>query len=209
MVKIAIEDIYVINLESSKKRLRDFKEQVESIKMPYKIWPAVDGRNLTKEEFRDIGASIWALNTYTKKRQGELGCYFSHTSLWEHIKPSKKNSGVMIFEDDIKLSETFYSDLVKLVDSVPEDWDVLLLGFGNPIFFSKPSGSIRKMKHFWGTYAYILRTSSIPKLLPYVRFAGEPIDTILDNLGSRNIITIYAPENPIVFTGGEKSTIRP
>ena len=209
MVKIQLENIFVINLDSSKKRLQTFKIQADSIQMPYTRWPAIDGRKLTIEDFRKMGASYWALNTFTKKRKGELGCYFSHLSLWQHIQPAKKNSGVLIFEDDVRFSDTFESSLGKVLQSVPADWDIVCLGFESAGFFSKPSGFIRKLKDFWGCHAYILRNSSIPKLLPYLTIAGEPIDTILQDLGSRHIINIYSPEKAIAFPGDQPSTIVP
>lgn len=121
MVKIQLENIFVINLDSSKKRLQTFKMQADFIQMPYTRWPAIDGRKLTIDDFRKMGALYWALNTFTKKRKGELGCYFSHLSLWQHIQPAKKNSGVLIFEDDVRFSDTFESSLGKVLQSVPAD----------------------------------------------------------------------------------------
>jgi hypothetical protein len=45
--------------------------------------------------------------------------------------------------------------------------------------------------------------------MPYFSLPGEPVDTILEDLTSRSLITIYGPYNRIVETGNEKSTILP
>ena len=208
--RATISDIYVINLDSSIDRLQKFTEQAEAHGLPFKRWPAIDGRELSKIELRKMGASAWSLNQFNKKRQGELGCYFSHTSIWKEASTQfPSNTGVLIFEDDVILDPNFQQKLDSLLTKVPRDWDGLFLGYGNGKFFDESNADIKKLKKFEGCYAYILRKSSLPKILPYVYLAAEPVDTVLVDLAERGIITLYATTEKIAFPGDQKSTIVP
>lgn len=208
--RATISDIYVINLDSSVDRLQKFTEQAQAHGLPFKRWPAVDGRELSKIELRKMGASAWSLNQYNKKRQGELGCYFSHTSIWKEAATQfPSNTGVLIFEDDVVLDPNFQQKLDSILTKVPRDWDGLFLGYGNGKFFDESTADIKKLKKFEGCYAYILRKSSLPKILPYVYLAAEPVDTVLEDLAERGVLNLYATTEKIAFPGDQKSTIVP
>lgn len=205
-----ISDIYVINLDSSVDRLQKFTEQAQAHSLPFKRWPAIDGRELSKIELRKMGASAWSLNQFNKKRQGELGCYFSHTSIWKKVSTQfPSNTGVLIFEDDVVLDPNFQQKLDSILTKVPRDWDGLFLGYGNGKFFDESNADIKKLKKFEGCYAYILRKSSLPKILPYVYLAAEPVDTVLVDLAERGVLNLYATTEKIAFPGDQKSTIVP
>ena len=206
---IRIEKTYVINLESSTDRLAKFKSQIDTFHIPFERWAAVDGRQIPKKQFREMGIAHWGLNDFSKKRQGELGCLFSHILLWKHIAKQKyaSNAGVLIFEDDILLAPNFNQRLDRILEKIPGDWDMIVIGYGHEKYFPEPMGSIRKLKRFTGCYAYIVNPRSLDKIMPYFSLPGEAVDTILEDLTSRHLITIYGPYDRIVETGNEKSTI--
>ena len=206
-----IEKTYVINLESSTDRLAKFKKQLKPFNIPFERWNAVNGREIPKKQFREMGVAHWAIQDFTKKRQGELGALFSHLLLWKYIAKQdySSNAGVLIFEDDIILAPNFNEHLDKILQKIPSDWDMIVLGYGHEKYFAEPEGAIRKIKRFTGCYAYIVNPASLGKIMPYFSLPGEPVDTILEDLTSRSLITIYAPYNRIVETGNEKSTICP
>lgn len=206
---VDIEDIYVINLDSSKKRLDEFRQKADAQNIPFKRWSAVNGREMSYDDFRKIGTPRWALQDLTKKRKGELGCYYSHFSLISEMskKSSSSNKAVLIFEDDVRFPDNFLHKLHEALAEVPSDWDILFLGHEKSKFFAEPTGKIRKLKDFWGCHAYVVRKSSIPKFLPYLQFPSEPIDNILEDLGARGYINNYATAKPIAYPGTGVSDI--
>jgi len=206
---VLIEDIYVINLDSSKKRLDEFTAKANAQNIPFKRWSAVKGRDMTYDDFRSLGTPRWALQDLTKKRKGELGCYYSHFSLISEMskKSVSSNKAVLIFEDDVRFPENFLHKLQEVLSEVPSDWDIVFLGHEKSKFFPGQTGKVRKLKDFWGCHAYIVRKSSIPKFLPYLQFPSEPIDNILEDLGARGFINNYAPVKPIAFPGTGVSDI--
>ena len=209
---IRIEKTYVINLDSSTDRLAKFKQELVPNSILFERWAAVDGRQISKKQFREMGVLYWGLNRFSKKRQAELGCYFSHFLLWKHIVKEKysPNAGVLIFEDDILLPPDFKERVDQTLQQTPNNWDILLLGYGTPMFYSESRGPVRKIKHFNGCFAYMINPATIEKIFPYLEFIGQPIDIILDDLASRELVTIYAPTKVIVSISDElPSTIAP
>ena len=85
---------------------------------------------------------------------GEIGCALSHLHIWKNM-----SSPLLVFEDDIILTNNFEKRLEKALSSLPEDWDIFYLGYMNPAENGLAQFITPELCHVnfvFGTYAYIL-----------------------------------------------------
>jgi len=93
-------DIYVINLARSPDRLAHAKAQFSALDINFTRVAAVDGRELSQEEFARLPQKRhWRYNM----KRGELGCLLSHRHCL-HLAMTSAAPYTAIFEDDIVLS---------------------------------------------------------------------------------------------------------
>jgi GR25 family glycosyltransferase involved in LPS biosynthesis len=131
-------DIYLINLDRNPARLEAFVDQYYASDMkskPFKRISAVDGKTLdisqfiSKRAYNDI-RQIEKTGYRTKHYQitrGAIGCYLSHMKAYKYISESDLEYG-LIFEDDVIIDKNFRLKMNKVLQSIPNDWDMLLLG---------------------------------------------------------------------------------
>jgi GR25 family glycosyltransferase involved in LPS biosynthesis len=103
-------------------------------------WPAVDGKTI--DILNDERVSVVAKHNIQKKTRraheylntpGAIGCYLSHTSVYEWLAKQNDTDVVLIFEDDIALPAGCYQALKAYVaaNKTLQDatkWDVWQLG---------------------------------------------------------------------------------
>ena len=195
----SVEGIFVINLRRSQERLKKFQDRAQKENITASIWEAVDGPRLDGQTMYDAGASAWALQDPSKKRRGESGCYLSHRSLWYSLMklPHIENSGYLILEDDVCLAEGFIPKLSNALRYVPPNWDIVYIGCGAPEYMDERGGvPVKRIKSCEGTYGYIIRANTIPRIIQYFWLIGEPIDTTLNRLMKN--LNVYTLVNPLI-----------
>jgi len=172
-----------------------------------RIWgrfDAIDGNNheLVKEVSKiftnkDI-EPLW------KNYKGSIGCYLSHLKLWKNLQVnlqenskengkenSKENGKVnskdyysLIMEDDAFFTPNGLNNLeIAFRQSLNYDWDILYVGHNilsgktiHPLFV-KPNSNLNKRGFNSGFFGYIIKHSSIDKLLKiFSRFDSPFID---------------------------------
>jgi len=103
--------VYVINLESAHERLAFMTKQLGEAGVAFERFPAVDGRALSEEELRQLGAPLLQrLFMGRKLLSGEIGCALSHMRIWEKII-KEGDELACILEDDVTLLEGFTKQL--------------------------------------------------------------------------------------------------
>ena len=110
---------------------------------------------------------------------GEIGCILSHVLLWQYLVNNKNINKVMVLEDDaISVSTDIYDRINDIWRNVPDDWDIILIGFwlfkGLPP--TKVNKYIYKVKDFFLTHSYIINKKGAKKLLKLLP-ANAPLDT--------------------------------
>jgi glycosyl transferase family 25 len=145
------ENIYVINLDRTPERHLPLKRQLDTLKLPFTRWSAVDGYLLTFHDDeghtftgRDVkeGRAHFVMGKmyqgegagkfhYQPHRwllsAGELGCTLSHRHVWQHIS-DHKIPWAIVFEDDAQLdTSSFRESLSDVLSHLPTDWDVVYL----------------------------------------------------------------------------------
>jgi glycosyl transferase family 25 len=124
LANIMIPPIFVLNLDRSVDRWKLASEQMSLAGLTVERLPAVDGRQLSKEELRNKSTRI---ATYLQPR-GVIGCYLSHRKFWQLVVDRNLDAAI-IFEDDVKLVSNFKNMLIGHLESLgDEEYDVILLG---------------------------------------------------------------------------------
>lgn len=196
---INIKNIYVINLEKDKQRLNSFfnlikKQKISTKKRGWFRFNAVDGSNFDSlfEKIKNYENNKKIFELW-KKHPGSIGCYLSHIKLWETIlKDEKSSEYTLIMEDDSYFTLNGLANIEIVLGTAKNlSWDLLYIGHNklkgqqiHPLFLrpsiTRPGENNRGFNS--GLYGYIVRKSSLQKLLNIVkRFDSSFIDVQLRN----------------------------
>ena len=98
---------YIISHRSSRV-IGDCVASLEQHGWSYEIFPAVDGQQITLQDWSLIGV---AMNTEGKmpRRPGAQGCWLSHFALWQRCVES--NKPLVILEHDAVVTATWPADI--------------------------------------------------------------------------------------------------
>lgn len=112
----------VINREVDKKRWASFLHSNGHVGSIERV-DGVEGQTLCVDDLVKRGVAETGLR-YT---QGALGAALSHLGLWSQAV--QQEAPLAIFEDDALLCRNFVAESDRLIASLPEGWDVVLLGY--------------------------------------------------------------------------------
>jgi GR25 family glycosyltransferase involved in LPS biosynthesis len=116
------DKVIVINLDRRTDRMEKLTLQLEKLDIQYKRFSAVDGKKL------DIDPIVAGLR--------------SHLQVMKQIAGQR----VLILEDDAQFVEDFNEKFEKVMQTLPEDWDIFYLGALVP----KEVGLVRMVNRHWG-----------------------------------------------------------
>lgn len=186
-----INHCFYINLKGREDRKNFIEEQLNKsnyLKNIYKRFEAVDGYSvhprdvepglLSQNAIEDIlmdTTTAWGLSL----TQGGLGLLLSYINLFNVIKDL--DSPAITFEDDTSIDDTFDSYLEKVINELPDDFDLCYLGYGGSEiqkdYFSEnlsiPTGVVNC------TPAFIISPKGALKLLELLKNIDNQIDTAL------------------------------
>ena len=183
---------YVISLKFRKDRQEKIQRLLSS-QFKFKFIQAIHGKTTALDSSTTAHFSLLSKQFLSA---GSIGCILSHLTAWEAATHSDSKF-VLILEDDINLVESI-DTVNKSLEKVPQDFDLLFLGSSNKLllttnqtinnFFTEP------IYPRCGSFAYILKTTSILKLkqkvLP-IRICAGGIDTILGKLVLDQAVKAY------------------
>ena len=190
---IKFDKYYVINLKETKegrRRLNKLKRHVY-LKDKIDIFPGVYGKKLRNMKLiKKIVNLRWDYGKWVDKESkiidmsdGELGVCLSHYSIWKKFLKSEDKK-IMILEDDaIKISNDFDYRIKDIMRNVPNDWDIILLGFhlNKGDDGKKINEYISKVKNFVLMHCYILNKKGAKKLLENLPISA-PLDTWISSI---------------------------
>jgi GR25 family glycosyltransferase involved in LPS biosynthesis len=197
---LIIADIYVINLDRSTTKWALMQEEVKKFgNIPVKRWKAIDGKLLSNEFIKNT--CKYGVYTSEKRVPGEVGCYLSHKTLLEHLLslPVSPDMGHLILEDDAIVDNNFIEKWKNIKKFLPLNWEMMYFGIGEEPHILKIENiknGIGKLVSGWGTHGYMVRHSTIPKILQIINIMSKPIDIIyLDNF---KILNAYVSEERLI-----------
>jgi glycosyl transferase family 25 len=134
------DKIYVISLSTSPRRER-IKTRLEGLN--YEFFDGVNAELIDKKDYIELGSKL---------TRGQLGCTVSHVKLYEKIAKEDYEK-ILILEDDC----VFLNNLETLNDSLsqlPEDWQVVYLGWGPHNVVSNYSTNLSQISNSYLVYIH-------------------------------------------------------
>lgn len=201
-------DVYLINLERNADRLEFFIEQYMKSDLRYKQFQrinAVDGSALSiKEHISDVAfkeiMQIEKTGYRTKHYQltrGAIGCYLSHLKAYELIAAASDKEYGFIFEDDAIIDPALLGKLNKVIDSMDDNWDMLLLGC--ICIVCDTQDTYYDINRFFLLHGCIVKRSSATKLINLLKEKqiSQQIDSELSDLVAQGHIKVYCLKNKL------------
>jgi len=115
--------VWVVNLDKSVGRWAKCGEEFGKQDIKAERFPATLGKAMTDEELKEkvtFGGRYFCT-------PGMIGCFMSHLRIWEKVE-TEKLPAVVVLEDDVILYPNFSERIQALIQDLPDDWDVCLLG---------------------------------------------------------------------------------
>lgn len=192
-------DTYVINLKRRTDRLKRFKFGSDLAKVDVKVVEAFDGKELSMKDYW-----LGKYDNLDKMRylmKGEIGAYLSHYKCLE-LSGSDR---VLIFEDDAKIPYDFWYGLNKLLKTLPEDFDIALLGTTR-LWQRKYKQRCKKIWEnedwaryegdIYGTQAYIITRKAVEHMIDCKYPIISPFDVKVNQCG----LKLYVVKEDLVGT---------
>lgn len=117
--------LFVINLKSSVQRKKIMESQLNKLVIPYEIFEAVKGSELSEEEISKYYNPDYFKNRPDYFTPGAAGCSISHYLLYKKIVAEKIDVAV-ILEDDMIFDKSFAECIEKLSGEIRSDEVILL-----------------------------------------------------------------------------------
>jgi len=179
--------IFVINLKSSVERRETMVKQLNKLELPYEIFEAVRGSELSEEEILSYYDKTYYRQRPDYYSPGMVGCTLSHFFLYK--KMVEENIDVaLILEDDMVLNKNLPGMLDLIAMEIRKD-EVVMLFYQSyfPIELSASSATYLKdtyslyqvsgIKGLRSTGGYIITleaaTSLAKNLLPFTSFPDD------------------------------------
>jgi len=189
-----VDNIYLINMDKDKKRLKAITKECDNLNIKFERFPGVNVNNLSKNILdKYIPKEIQKYRT-----NGMIGCGLSHLFVWKDaINKNYKN--IVVFEDDISFTDDFNEYFLNVIKEVPEDYDILYLGYKDTICDPPEDCSynyVYKPYFPLHTHAMIISNKGLKKLVNIINKIDYHIDWLIaGNIGKLNI---YASKKKIV-----------
>ena len=185
----------VINLDRRTDRLETFLENEDC--RVFEKFPAIDGKKLKPNPRLSLIFDDGDFNM----RVGIVGCAMSHFILLSDLANCTNGNIFCICEDDAILVDKFHDKVQDLLETTPNDWDFIMLGYHCFKKYEIKNEGIPKAEKWirtealskspGGTTAYLVNSSGARKFLDYINQVGmtNAIDTMIQK--SADKLNIY------------------
>lgn len=163
-----IDHIYIINLHTSLKLIKEKLSNIPVLPIPYTIFPAINGWNPNINfEFPFKAADWWKIdtpNTWHNRNvtKGEVGCTLSHHTVIREAL-SKNYDNVLILEEDFVPLGTFPSQ--QDFQQIPKDYSLISLGYRSIDTPKQINKNVIKLKYHYEAHAYIISKKGIIEII--------------------------------------------
>lgn len=151
-------EIVVISLRESSQRRIKSAEQLDSTKLSWSFFDAVDGRNLPYPAEYDRQARL--KYSGVDMVPGQIGCFLSHRECWKKCVQAQRL--MLVLEDDFHFQQDL-SEVIPIAMNTMADWDILRLqgvSVKNKYKVIEDFGQNQLVKHYYdafGTTAYFVK----------------------------------------------------
>jgi glycosyl transferase family 25 len=177
--------VVLINLPRSNDRREAMQQRLAELGLTYSLFAAVDGRAEQARLFSQVDVPAFQRHVGRDVLPGEIGCYFSHITVWQQFLDSGE-AVLLVLEDDVVFGSDFLAALHEAL-RVRAHWDFLKL---NKIRAKQPISQGRvgpyRLNAYLGTAtglgAYLIPRETALRLLPAMLPITRPIDHELDRI---------------------------
>ena len=201
-------DIFVINLKAAHERRESISNQLDDLGLRFELFPAVYGKQLTKEELAASYFEAGAMRIQCRKlTQSEIGCALSHIGVYREIV-RREIPCALVLEDDVEVGGLSQKILLSVAQKfAPNHPAVILL---SPADTKPPSQALGILKiqvspfrNGYCTHAYIITQYAARALLE----ALYPVKDVADcwsRLMRHRIVDIFVITPPVVLQNQEQ-----
>jgi len=193
------DHVFVISLARRPTRLKHALHQLHAQGVSATIVDAVDGDTvLYQEDLERVGVAplpgyMGHKNHDILLTTGEVGCFMSHFTIWQHMVENNIQS-VLILEDDFDLQEGFSERLGQYLEEAKgEDWNILFVG-RSPMEgdWRRISEHIVEPGYTLWTVGYVMRLDAAQRLVDAaVQRSFAPLDDFFSVLMGRGQDAAY------------------
>lgn len=202
---------WVINLDKNKDRLDRFMQYYnDSDLKQYELerFQAIYGKELDIEKYVTAKAYEDLLvneknNHRTKHYQltrGAVGCYLSHSTLYEKLLKDDKHDYYFIFEDDAAVLPKVADRINLAIQKAPSDWDIILF---SPIYeVEKHVGTyVREPEHFWGLIGYAINKKGAAQFIEefHKKKISMQIDSKMTLMIQQKKLRVYIMNEKVIW----------
>lgn len=162
------DEIYCINLARRPDRKKSFERNYKNLGTKnVKFFDAIDGNNIENPQ--------WPFS------KGALGCRLSHLALYKEAI-SKKQSKILILEDDVLIKKQFISDLNEVISLVGDDYDMIYFGGFNFLEPKPVTSHILRLQNTLALHAVAINSRCLPTLVKKIEDDKRSIDSVIAEL---------------------------
>lgn len=212
--------LFVINMDKDKLRydkILKYYENSDLSVLPIERYSAVIGKEIQAEQWLTPDA-LTDLKMIEKRgyrthhhslTRGGIGCFLSHYNLAKQLLNDNQVNAYLIFEDDTTMLPSTFTQIKKVYNDAPEDWDMLLFYTIRAVGRTE-NDTFHRLKSFWGMNCYLLNKKGAKKLVDEVN--NEKIDGQVDCYLSRMIqqkkMNIYSTKTHLVSSNSKDTNIQ-
>jgi len=205
--------IFVVNLQRDHEKKSHMISVAENLGVKFDYIDAVYGKDLSQGEVDNVYDESLSQKVLGRGlSRGELGCALSHLSIYQKMVDEQVETA-LVLEDDVDISSEIH-DVFNALQSFPEDWEVMLLGYYSDTATERVSMSslwgksavtsshqaVRLVEVAFGTHGYLINLRGAKRMLNTLDKVVKPIDHYT---GSGRYINMYGLA-PRVITLNDK-----
>lgn len=202
--------MFVINLARAKDRKQRVTQQFAEVGLKPEFYEAVDGRQLTKEDYAQVDRRTRQRMGLRQQADGSIANWLSQRQVMREIVKNGPETAA-IFEDDAELAPELPSVLAAL-EQRPVSFDIVKLNRRTrsknfiPYRQLLTGHSIGRIRyHDFGTEGYVITREAARRFLEATPKMMWELDMAINNYWE-NGLNIYYLDPPVVFHGGEQDS---
>jgi len=126
-----------------------------------------------------------------------FACYMSHVSIWREI-PRLGLPFMIVLEDDVQIVSQFLPKLMKVMDFLPANWDLLYLNGCYKIFGPVIGPGLRLARGGLCTFGYLISEHGARSLNRAIVKRDKPIDHVMDEEVLYGRILAFHADPPLI-----------
>ena len=200
--------IWCINLEKNTNRKQHIINEFHKHNLNFEFINAVDGQliDFLSPEYKSLFTDFGLNKIYSKVKEhghdltlGGAGLILTVKDVW-----SKITVPTLIFEDDVELCEDFYLKLLNIITQLPNDWDIVYIGYYHNPQIQQINEHIWTANKVYGLYGYLIHPNYAKKLINNIFPCNYQIDTEINRFNANSNCFVVYP--PLVYASNKFTT---